>query len=389
MISTLRTDITVRELCDGFSYNEVEGKGLFGMGGRLTIQPEYQRNYIYQKMNKEAGVVESVIKGYPLGLIYFVKNADGSLEVLDGQQRITSLGRFVKNKYPVIFNGREEYFDGLDRYIRERILDTNLLVYECEGTETEIKDWFRTINIAGVSLRLQEINNAVHSGPFVTLAKAKFSNSKYAPVQIWSHYVSGDVKRQDLLEKALEWVSKPKGLSVDKYMSLHRFDNSISELEDYFETVIEWIQSVFIDVEPQMKGLEWGRLYEIYHQVSYNPNKVHERVYALIHDDNIDNKKGIFEYILGGEKDPRLLNIRIFKDNIKRRVYAKQTEKARNEGISNCPLCALGPTNNRTHIWKFTEMDADHVTAWSRGGATTEDNCQMLCKSHNLAKGNK
>lgn len=389
MTPNLRLDITIRDICNGFSYNEHEGKGLFGLGGLLTIQPEYQRNYIYKDMNREAGVIESVLKGYPLGLIYFVKNADGKLEVLDGQQRITSLGRFVKNKFVIMYNGREEYFDGLDQCLREKILDTKLLIYECEGTETEIKEWFRTINEPGVPLRKQEIENAVHSGPFVTLAKSKFSNSKYAPLQIWQHYVAGDVKRQDILEKALEWVSASKGISLSKYMSSHRFDNNITELESYFVTVIEWIQSVFLDVEPEMKGLEWGRLYETYVNRSYNPQHVQERVQTLLNDGVDKKRKNVFEYILGGESDTKLLEIRLFNENTKKKVYAKQTLQARANGVSNCPLCALENNNNRTRIWKQSEMDADHVTAWSRGGATTEENCQMLCKTHNRVKGNK
>lgn len=255
MKTTLRTDILVRDICDGFVYNELEGKGLFGMGGLLTIQPEYQRNYIYKDMNREAAVIESVLKGYPLGLIYLVKNTDGTLEVLDGQQRITSLGRFITNKFAIKINDREEYMAGLDENLQKKILNTKMLIYECKGTETEIKEWFKTINISGVPLRHQELLNAIYSGPFVTMAKAEFSNSNNAMTQIWCHYISGDVKRQDYLECALNWVSHG---NISGYMSTHRRDTHINELKIYFNTVIDWIQSIFIDVEKEMKGLEWG-----------------------------------------------------------------------------------------------------------------------------------
>ncbi len=387
MKTTLRTDITVRQICDGFVYNELEGKGLFGMGGKLTIQPEYQRNYIYADGKKDVAVIDSVLKGYPLGLIYFVKTEDGRLEVLDGQQRITSLGRYITNKFAVAdASGLEQLFMGLATDLQEKILNTQLLIYECEGTESEIKEWFKTINIAGVPLKPQELLNAVFSGPFVTAAKTEFSNSNNANTQIWAHYINGDVKRQDYLETALMWVSHG---NITPYMSTHRNDTSIHELKTYFYTVIDWIRSVFVDVEKEMKGLEWGRLYETYHSTAYNQAEVHCQVQKLLSDDFIGNRRGVFEYILGGCKDNRLLEIRVFDERTKKKVYNAQTAKAQSEGVSNCPLCALSSDNNKTRIWKLSEMDADHVTAWSKGGATSEENCQMLCKAHNRAKGNK
>lgn len=387
MKTTLRTDLTVRDICDGFVYNELEAKGLFGLGGKLTIQPEYQRNYIYADGKRDVAVIDSILKDYPLGLIYFVKTEDGRFEVLDGQQRITSLGRYVTNKFAVQDDeGMEQLFMGLASDLQAKILDTQLLIYECEGTESEIKEWFKTINIAGVPLKPQELLNAVYSGPFVTAAKAEFSNSNNANAQIWAHYLSGELKRQDYLETALDWVSHG---NISGYMSAHRQDTNINELKTYFTSVMDWIRSVFVDVEPQMKGLEWGRLYETYHNKAYNQQEVHTLVQQLLTDDCVDNRRGVFEYILGGCSDPKLLNIRVFDDRTKKKVYNMQTADAKASGISNCPLCALESNNNRTRIWKLTEMDADHVTAWSRGGATTEDNCQMLCKTHNRAKGNK
>src|SRR5690554_2128338 len=246
METRLRTEITVEDICKGFVYNELEGKGLFGLSGKLTIQPEYQRNYIYADGKKDVAVIDSLLKGYPLGLIYFNKVEDEKFEVLDGQQRITSFGRFVSNKFAVKDeNGMEQYFSGIAADKQEKILKTKLLIYECEGTESEIKEWFRTINIAGVPLNNQELLNAIYSGPFVTLAKEEFSNSQNANIQKWSAYITGSANRQDFLERALEWVSKG---NLNEYMSLHRFDENINELKTYFNTVIEWVSTIFIDV---------------------------------------------------------------------------------------------------------------------------------------------
>lgn len=387
MKTTLRTDITVKDICDGFVYNELEGKGLFGLSGKLTIQPEYQRNYIYADGKKDVAVVESLLKGYPLGLIYFVKVSEDNLEVLDGQQRITSFGRYVTDKFAVKDeNGMEQYFRGIAADKQAKILDAQLLIYECEGTESEIKEWFKTINIAGVPLNDQELLNSVYSGPFVTLAKAEFSNSQNANTQKWSAYIRGSVNRQDFLERALDWVSKG---NIGDYMSRHRYDTDIKELKTYFNSVIDWVSGVFIDVEKEMRGLEWGRLYEEHHHKPYNPAKISAELRKLYADPYVNNKKGIFEYLLGGSVDTKLLTVRVFDEATKKSVYAKQTAQAKAKGVSNCPLCALGHDANQSKIWKLNEMDADHVTAWSKGGATDRANCQMLCKTHNQAKGNR
>ena len=387
MKTTLRTDITVKDICDGFMYNELEGKGLFGLSRTLTIQPEYQRNYIYADGKKDVAVIESLLKGYPLGLIYFNTISPNRHEVLDGQQRITSFGRYVTNKFAIKDeHGMEQYFSGIAKDKQELILNTKLLIYECEGTETEIKEWFRTINIAGVPLNQQELLNAVYSGPFVTRAKEEFSNSRNAQIQKWSVYVSGTANRQDYMECALDWVSKGK---IGDYMSLHRYDDNINELKIYFNTVLDWISSVFKDVENEMRGLEWGRLYETYKNQPYNSHRVSEQVHTLYADSYIKNRKGVFEFILGGTTDTKLLDIRVFDEVTKKSVYTKQTFEAEKSNTSNCPLCAIGHDSNKSKIWKLAEVDADHVTAWSKGGATDIKNCQMLCKTHNRAKGNR
>ena len=387
MKTKLRTDITIEDICKGFVYNELEGKGLYGLNGKLVIQPEYQRNYIYADGKRDVAVIESTLKGYPLGLIYFTKVGENKFEVLDGQQRITSIGRFITEKFAIKDeNGMEQYFTGLSADKQEKILKTPLLIYECEGTETEIKEWFKTINISGVPLNMQELRNAIYSGKFVTLAKEEFSNSQNSQNQKRGAYIKGVVNRQDYLETALSWVSKGE---IDNYMSKHRHDDNILELKTYFNSVIDWASSIFLNVENEMCGLEWGRLYETYHNNSYDIEKVTKQVKELYSDSYIKNRKGIFEYILGGCQDTKLLEVRIFDDATKKSVYATQTKQAEEKGISNCPYCAIGHDNNKNKIWKITEMDADHVTAWSKGGATNINNCQMLCKSHNRAKGNK
>ena len=391
MKTTLRTDITIAEICKGFVYNELEGRGLFGWSGKLVIQPEYQRNYLYAEQRMEEAVIKSVLSGYPLGLIYFNKVGEDKYEILDGQQRVTSLGRFLTGKFPLIDkNGLAHYYKALPQDLIDKIDSTTLTIYICEGEESEIKAWFKTINIVGIPLNHQEIANSVYSGPFVTKAKEEFSNSRNSNIQKWSAYIRGNVSRQDYLRVALEWVCKSSDNDiVDAYMSKHRYDNDITELKTYFTSVIDWVSGVFIDVMGEMRGLEWGRLFEAYHNKPYDPVEVSKIVHKLYADDAVRNRKGVFEYILGGCVDTKLLDIRVFEESTKKAVYQTQTDAAQRAGKSNCPLCALGNDNNASKIWKYNEMDADHVTAWSKGGATTRDNCQMLCKTHNRAKGNR
>ncbi|MDD3101614.1 MAG: DUF262 domain-containing protein [Patescibacteria group bacterium] len=388
MKTILKTNITVKDICDGFVYNELEGKGLFGLSGKLTIQPEYQRNYIYASDGgkREMAVIESILKGYPIGLIYFNKVSEDKLEVLDGQQRITSVGRFITDKFAIKDENGMQYFGGMAKDKKAKILETKLLIYECEGTESQIKEWFKTINIAGVPLVPQELLNAIYSGLFVTLGKEEFSNSQNANIQKWSAYIKGSANRQAFFERALDWASKG---NIDDYMSLHRYDKNIIELKKYFNSVIDWVSSVFTDVESEMCGLEWGRLYEQYHKKAYDPKKVSSEVRKLYGDPYLKNRKGIFEFILGGSTDTKLLEVRIFDEATKKAVYATQTAKAEKKGESNCPHCAIGHDANKSKIWSLNDMDADHVAAWSKGGKSDIKNCQMLCKTHNRAKGNR
>lgn len=386
MKTELRTDITISDLCKGFQYNENEGKGLFGMNGKLIIQPEYQRNYIYNDGKKDVAVVQSVLRGFPLGLIYFTLRDDEMYEVLDGQQRITSLGRFFTNKLPIVYDGREQNYNSLDEDLKKKFSETPLTIYICQGTEKEIKDWFQIINIGGVRLNDQEMRNAIYSGPFVTALKALYSNSTNPLQQKWGSYIKGDPKRQEVLETALDWVSRG---NIDGYMAEHRKDTDIHPVTNYFDSVIDWVSSVFPKLYPDQCGLEWGDLYERFHNTPYNPDKMDADVAKLMADECVTNKKGIFEYLLGGSSDTTLLNIRLFDNHTIKTVYERQTQEANARGVSNCPLCAISDGPNKKRIYKLTEMDADHVTAWSKGGATDISNCQMLCKTHNRTKGNR
>jgi hypothetical protein len=388
-MKTSLKNYSVKEVSEGFVYNEFEGKGLFGLSGRLTIQPEYQRNYIYADGKRDVGVIESLLKGYPLGLIYFNKVSDVKLEVLDGQQRITSIGRFLTDKFAITDESdRPQYFSTLPLEKQKLIEESMLLVYECEGTESEIKQWFATINIAGIPLNMQELHNAVYSGPFVTLGKAEFSNSQNSRVQKWSAYISGSASRQDFWERALDWTARGED-KIGDYMARHRNDTNISEVETYFTSVLDWVASIFPTAENEMRGLEWGRLYETYHSKAFDPAVTAREIKALYSDPFVKNRKGIFEFVLGGKVDTKLIDIRVFDESTKRTQYEKQTSQAKAKGISNCPLCALGNEVNKNKIWPISEMDADHISAWSKGGATVASNCEMLCKTHNRSKGNR
>ncbi len=388
MKTELHTNWTVGDICKGFMFDQNENKGLFGLNGQLIIQPEYQRNYIYGDGKRDVAVVESLLKGYPLGLIYFVKNKDGKYEVLDGQQRITSFARYVNQswQFAVQINGKPRYFNTLDSDLQKKIVDAPLTIYVCEGEPSEIQTWFETINIIGVPLSKQELRNAAYHGPFVTAARAIFSNTGNSNMNRWKTYAKGNPQRQEILETALDWVSHH---SIETYMAKHRNDTETTELVRYFETVIGWIDSIFEYTGSEMCGQPWGDFYEKYHKNAYPKETINKRFDELLSDTQVSDKRGIIEYLLGGEKETKLLNVRVFDQKTKKAVYKRQTEEAIKKDKSNCPLCAIGHDANAKRIYKENEMDADHVTAWSRGGATDEKNCQMLCKTHNRAKGNR
>ena len=313
MKTTLKTDWTIKDICEGFTYNESEGKGLFGLNGTLTIQPEYQRNYIYNDGKRDVAVVESLLKGYPIGLIYFVKTDEDKYEVLDGQQRITSFARFVSNgtsRFAVMDEQKNpRYFDTLSKEEQEMLLNTTLTIYVCEGDSTDIEKWFKTINIAGVPLNKQELLNASYYGPFVTAAREEFSNSNNSNMNKWKTYIKGDPKRQEILETALDWVSDG---DISGYMAAHRNDDNIKELKAHFNTVINWIDSLFDYTDKEVCGLPWGEYYKKYSKTAYNRKELNELVNKLMEDPCVHKKSGIFEYVLSGCEKPELLEIRIF-----------------------------------------------------------------------------
>lgn len=394
MKTRLRTDLTIRQICEGFQYSESEEKGLFGWGGKLTIQPEYQRNYIYANGKDDAAVIDSLLKGYPIGLIYFVETEKDKYEILDGQQRITSIGRYVTNKFAWIDENDIPYkFESLPKDKQDKIYNTELTIYICSGEESEIKEWFKTINIAGKPLNNQELLNSIYSGPFITKAKEVFSNSQNSNLHKWLSYMKVEVKRQGLLEVALSWVSKDweKDGNLEKYMADHRQDDNINELTSYFNDVINWVSTIFIDVKDEMQYINWGKMYEKYHKNPYNSNDISKKLNELYSDYFVNDKKGCYEYILKGckQEDTKLLNIRLFDEPTKKTVYEKQTQIAKIKNVSNCPMCVIENLSNKTKIWDYKDMDADHVTAWSKGGATDISNCQMLCRTHNHIKGNR
>lgn len=390
MKTTLKVDYTVRDICKGFVFDDNESKGLYGLNGKLVIQPEYQRNYIYGDGKKDVAVIDSILKDYPLGLIYFVKTSDGHFEILDGQQRITSIGRFKTNKFNIFINGKPYSFDGLPQNLKDKIDNYSFTIYECEGTESEIKEWFETINISGVSLKNQELLNAIYSGPFVTSARKVYSNTKSAQNDLFSLYMKGAVNRQEYLETVLNWVSDG---NIEQYMNAHKNDSNCNGLINHTNSVINWWESIFPNVRSNMKGLNLGEFYKKYHLFAYS-DEIAKEEDKLYHDEFVNNKKGIYEYLLmkyspANDEHPELLDVRVFDKKDKETAYNNQTKLAKIKGVSNCPLCAVGSNANKTKIYSQKEMEADHVTAWSKGGATDISNCEMLCITHNRAKGNR
>lgn len=390
MKTTLKIDYTVNDICKGFVFDLNESKGLYGLNGKLVVQPEYQRNYIYGDGKRDVAVIESILKDYPLGLIYFVKTNIGKLEILDGQQRITSIGRFKTNKFSIFIDGKPYTFIGLPEDLQKKIDNYKFTIYECEGSESEIKKWFETINIIGVPLNQQELLNSIYSGPFVTAARKVYSNTKSAQNGVFSLYMKGSANRQDYLATVLKWVSHG---DVERYMNDHKLDNNCDELVNHTDSVINWWESLFTEYRTVMQGIDIGELYDRFHQYPYS-SSIQDEENKLYCDEYVNNKKGIYEYLLlknspNNDVRTELLDVRIFDKRDKEIAYNRQTSAAKAKHISNCPLCAIGNNANKDRIYKLSEMDADHVTAWSKGGATSIDNCEMLCKTHNRAKGNK
>ncbi len=356
-------DITIRELVNGFEDNAEEG--VVGFGGLLNIRPKYQREFVYSP-KQQAEVINSIFKGYPLNVMYWVKNADGTFELLDGQQRTLSICSFYEGRFIIKLNGYETGIENLTSESLKRFLDYKLRIYICEnGTTDEKIEWFKIINIAGEKLTNQEMLNAVYAGPWITAAKKRFSKTNCIAYKLAKDYMIGRPIRQEYLEKVLKWVSDNK---IESYMREHQFKVNADAEWQYLDAVISWIKRLFPRYRVQMKGVEWGYLYNKYKDTFFSSTELEEAVSKLMKDDDVESKSGIYPYLI--TRQEKYLNIRTFKDGVKAAVYERQ------KGI--CPHC-------HKHF-ELSEMEADHIVPWSKGGHTALENCQMLCRECNRRK---
>jgi len=351
-------EISVRELVEG--YEDKNEDGVIGYTGILDIRPPYQREFIYKDKQKEA-VIDTINKDFPLNVMYWAVRDQGGYEVIDGQQRTISICQYVEGDFAL--NGR--YFHNLQKDEKEKILDYKLMIYLCEGSDSEKLEWFQTINIAGEKLTEQELRNAVFSGPWVSDAKRYFSKNGCAAYGLGSDYLTGSPIRQDYLETTIKWISND---DIKDYMAIHQLEPNANELWLYYQSVISWIKTIFPKYRKEMKGVNWGFLYNEYKSKKFDNKKLEEQITKLMMDDDVTNKKGIYEFVLSGKE--KHLNIRIFTDNQKRESYERQ------KGI--CVVCKDN--------FELKEMEADHITPWHSGGKTSADNCQMLCKEDNRRK---
>ncbi len=353
--------INIRELSKNYVDNTEEG--VIGYDGKLDIRPKYQREFIYDKDQRSA-VIDTVKKNFPLNVMYWNIRDDGNFEVIDGQQRTVSICQYINGDFTV----DSKFFHNLQDDEQKKILDYELHIYQCSGTDSERLDWFRTINIAGEELTDQELRNAVYSGSWVSDAKRYFSKSGCAAYNISKDYVSGSPIRQDYLETAIRWISKD---SIEEYMGKNQHKQNASLLWQYYQGVIVWIESTFKVKRREMKGLDWGSLYDKYKDQQLDTEKIESEIKNLILDDDVTKKGGIYPYIL--TRDQKHLSIRSFTDSMKSKVYEKQN------GI--CAKCK--------ERFELSDMDADHITPWIEGGRTVEENCQLLCKKDNRTKSDK
>ena len=361
--------VSVREVADG--YVDSAEMGVVGYGGRLNIRPAYQREFVYDAQQRDA-VINTVRHGFPLNVMYWVRNGDGGFEMLDGQQRTISICRYVKGKYSI----NHQTFDNLTKEEREQILGYELTIYICEGDEREKLDWFDVVNTAGEKLTTQERRNAIYAGPWLNEAKKYFSKTGCPAAQQGENYLSGSAIRQQILETVLGWIADRDGGEIEDYMSAHQNDGDCADLWKYFQSVVKWTKETFPVVRAKlMKGLPWGVYFNKYGKSKRDADELEATIARLLRDDedinDITNQRGIYEYLLSG--DERHLSIRKFSDKMARTAYERQ------KGV--CPGC-------HKHF-AIEEMQADHIKPWSKGGRTVAENCQMLCAGCNRAKGNR
>lgn len=366
--------IKVRDVFESYADNGDDG--VFAYGGKLAIRPPYQREFVYNAEQAEA-VIHTILKGFPLNVMYWVRVENEKYEVLDGQQRTLSVMQYLKHQFSVVFNGQKYYWDALpdDKY--SAIMNYEFMVYICEGEESEKLDWFRVVNIAGEKLTEQELRNSVYTGAWLSDAKRYFSKRNCAAKGLSDKYITGDPNRQELLEKALKGISENQGIKdITEYMALHNSDTDADELWQYFQDVIHWVEKIFPKYYADMKGLDWCHLYNEYRSCRYNSTVIGAEVKRLHEDEDVQKPKGIYEYLLCKDTDPfagRLLSLRAFDKRDRLAAFSKQ------EGV--CPICG--------EHFEFEEMEGDHIKPWSKGGHTTHDNCQMLCKDCNGKKTDK
>jgi hypothetical protein len=351
-------ELSVKDLVIGYEDNNEDG--VIGYNGLLDIRPPYQREFIYKDKQREA-VIDTINKSYPLNVMYWAVKENGEFEVIDGQQRTISICQYVEGEFAL--NGK--YFHNLQKDEQEKILEYKLMIYLCEGSDSEKLEWFRTINIAGEKLTEQELRNAVYSGPWVSDAKRFFSKSGCAAYGLGSDYLNGSPIRQEYFETTIKWISDGE---IEKYMAQHQHDADANELWLYYQSVINWVKTIFSKYRKEMKGVQWGELYNQHHIKKLDSKKIEETISTLMMDDDVTNKKGIYEFVLNGKE--KHLNIRTFTDNQKRESYERQN------GV--CVVCK--------NKFELNEMEADHITPWHAGGKTSSINCQMLCREDNRRK---
>lgn len=353
--------ITVRELVNGYVDNNENG--VFAYGGKLNVRPPYQREFIYNESQRNA-VIDTVFEGFPLSIMYWSVNEDGTFEIIDGQQRTVSICQYFNGDFAFDML----YFHNLPKDRQEKFLNYELSICKCIGTDSEKLRWFERINIAGEELTPQELKNAVYHGPWVSAAKRYFSKTNCPAYQMGKDYLSGSAIRQEYLETAIKWVSHN---NIQVYMAKHQNDPTCIELWNYFQSVISWVEATFPNKRKIMKGVDWGPLYDRFHNNIYDPAELEKEIKRLILDDDVTNNKGIYPYLF--TKDEKYLNIRAFTEAEKLAAYERQN------GI--CAVCG--------NHFEFEQMEGDHITPWSEGGKTNAENCQMLCRDCNRRKSSK
>lgn len=361
--------ISVREVIKDFKDSAEEG--VVAYGGKLDIRPKYQREFVYTGKQRDA-VLETIKNGFPLNVMYWVKTDQGNYEVLDGQQRTISIGQYVNGDFSL----DNRFFHNLTKEEQKEILDYELMIYFCEGTDKERLDWFRIINIAGEKLTEQELRNAVYTGPWLSDAKLKFSKSNCAAYLLANDgggLLNGSPIRQEYLETVLSWIN---GGKIEDYMAKHQSDKNAEKLWQYFQDVVEWTRETFTNYRKEMKGVQWGELYNEFKDKKLNANKLEAEIKVLMQDEDVTKKSGIYPYVL--TRQEKHLSIRAFTDKMKREAYEKQK--------GTCPHCK---GENKKKKWEIEEMEADHIKPWHEGGKTVAENCQMLCKDHNRTKSGK